>query len=435
MTSATHPHRSLRSGALVATVAGLVLAGLLLVGPAGASESRSCAWVVKADPAGANVLYPDEAAHYWFAAVPLLPGQHLEVRGRYPHSRYFSLTSYDPAVRSADGIADHRIRPDAGSTNPFLWGADRTAAKRSWSVQVQPTDRPATPARNTLYTGSTDGSRSNRVVEVIYRNYRQDRGLQDDGGVGLPSIAVVGPGGTTTLPGCEQPTVPPNDVNETAAQSSPPAPLPATLGTTQPVWRKFYNLPTSAGYAASTPYTGSTVGESLEPLTSQTAPGGFADNPDNKYVATIVDSGISPVVVIRATLPTTPRTYAGQRRMQGGQLRYWSMCSNEFATGRFYDCLVDDEVPVADDGTFTLVVSTAAERPVNARPACGIAWLPMGPAVDTLLIERTMLPAAGFAHSIQAARQGHEREDLGAYYPRTRYTTRAAVERLGCTRS
>jgi hypothetical protein len=118
--------------------------------------------------------------------------------------------------------------------------------------------------------------------------------------------------------------------------------------------------------------------------------------------------------------------------MGGGELRYWSMCSEEFFSGRFYACLVDDQVPLRRDGSFTIMVSTAEQRPANARAACGIAWLPMGPAADTVLIERNMLADPRFRHSIQRARYGHEQQDLGRYYPRTRYLSTAQAEALGC---
>ena len=141
------------------------------------------------------------------------------------------------------------------------------------------------------------------------------------------------------------------------------------------------------------------------------------------------------VAVITGRMPTFPRTYAGQHTMGTGQLRYWSMCSEEFASTRYYGCATDDEVPLGPGRRFTIMVSTAARRPANAVSACGVTWLPAGPAPDTIMIERNMLPGRSFNHSIQAARYGHERADLGAYYPTTRYLTTAAAERLGCTRA
>ncbi len=421
----THPRRP--RALLLALVAGLlpVLVPVLGLGPGAVAETRSCAWVLKVDPAAVNVLFPDEAAHYWTLALPLAPGESLLLSGRYPHSRYFSFTSYDAALRSVDGIADVEIAPDPGSSNPFRPRADRGAARRGYTVRVVSDPVPGTPARNTLYTGSA-------LATVIYRNYRQDRGLGEDGGVGLPRVAVTGPHGTTELPDCDLAEVPDNGLNALLGDASAPAPYPAVLGTSTPQWRKFVNLPTSAAAFATTPATGSAVGDTLAPLTTATGGGGFADNPDNKYVSAVVSSGHAPVVVVRGRMPRFPQTHDGRTTMGRGQLRYWSLCSEEFATGRFYRCLVDDQVPLGPHRRFTVLLSTAADRPANARTGCGIAWLPLGPAPDTVLIERNMLADPGFAHAIQRARPGHEREDLGSYYPRTRYLTTAGAEALGC---
>jgi hypothetical protein len=118
--------------------------------------------------------------------------------------------------------------------------------------------------------------------------------------------------------------------------------------------------------------------------------------------------------------------------MPSSQLRYWSLCTNEFVTERFWGCVMDDQLPLAADRSYTIVVTAAADRPSNARPSCGIAWIPAGPGADTVLIERNMLPAASFHQSIQAARYDHEAQDLGAYYPNAQCATVAQVEKLGC---
>lgn len=417
-------------------VLGVVLPSSATASAPSPVQQRSCAWALAVDPALINVLFPDEAAHYWVLALPLLPGESLTLHGRYPHSRYFSFTSYDPTLRSADGIHDTEITPDPGSTDPFRVGAARTARSRAYTVHVVAGARPKKAAANTLYTGSADGSRSNpALATVIYRDYRQDRGLGDDGGVGLPSVTVNTPLGAVPVPQCPLATVPPNTINQTLADASLTSALPPVVGTSTPQWRKFYNLPTSVGYALTTPFTGEKIGDALSPITTSTPKGGFADNPDNTYISTELSSSHGQVAVITGRMPTYPSTYAGQRTMAGGELRYWSMCSEEFATTRYYGCVNDDEVPLTKGRRFTIMVSTAAQRPTNAKDSCGIAWLPAGPLPDTILIERNMLPSASFTHAIQNARPGHERSDLGAYYPSTRYVTTQQAEKIGCRRS
>src|SRR5437763_1065363 len=121
-------------GALSAAVA--MLAGLAALLAPGASAQSSCGWTVEISGAQANVAFPDQAARYWGAQLPIPPGFHLEVDGQFPHARYISYITYDAATRAIDGIHDAQIAPDSGSINPFVAGADRTASNRSYKVYV-----------------------------------------------------------------------------------------------------------------------------------------------------------------------------------------------------------------------------------------------------------------------------------------------------------
>src|SRR5207245_4278747 len=101
----------------------------------------------------ANAACPDQAARYCVAALPVPPGFHVEVDGQFPHARYISFITYDPATRAIDGIHDTQIAPDAGSVNPFVAGASRTGVSRSYRVYVRNTAVPASGrAPNTVYT-------------------------------------------------------------------------------------------------------------------------------------------------------------------------------------------------------------------------------------------------------------------------------------------
>ncbi len=120
--------------------------------------------------------------------------------------------------------------------------------------------------------------------------------------------------------------------------------------------------------------------------------------------------------------------------MGTGQVRYWSLCENEFASQRVIDCLYDEQVPLGAGGRFTIVMSTPGARPANARAECGVNWMSWGVQPDGLLILRHMLPSVGFAQAIQrVSRVGDEEEVVGDYLPRGRHTTRAAFEARGCS--
>jgi hypothetical protein len=177
--------------------------------------------------------------------------------------------------------------------------------------------------------------------------------------------------------------------------------------------------------------TGTSLYPPIAGATNALPPGGFFDNVNVAYVATFYSGGFGPVVAFTAQAPTTPRTLAGQHRMGSGQVRYWSVCTNNGAT-LVYGCAHDDEVPL-HRRQYRIVISTAANRPSNATASCGVTWLPAGPTPQTVVILRNMLPDPGFSGAIQNARQGTEQQTMGAYYPVGRYyPTVSAFEQTGC---
>jgi hypothetical protein len=201
-----------------------------------------------------------------------------------------------------------------------------------------------------------------------------------------------------------------------------------------PVWHKFTNTVSGVVLAATDHQaTGGTPSSVTSETDARLPSGGLFDNPDNKYVSTTFSRAFGQVLVFRAKAPTFPSTFEGDRVMGSGQLRYWSFCTNAQTTA-YYACKQDDQIPVDDDGYYTIVVSTAAARPRNATEACGVAWVPVGPLSSSLLILRNMLPDPSFAEAIQNASPGTEAATLGEYYPRgTYYATPADFDRRGCS--
>ncbi|MGH2829558.1 MAG: hypothetical protein ACRDJM_03650, partial [Actinomycetota bacterium] len=390
----------------------LFVTGLLALAPGPSPASGpGCAWPAELEPTLVNVLYPDQSARYWVTAIPAAPDTSLVLRGAFPHARYMSFTTYTATAQSIDGIHDARIVPDAGGTNPFFPGADRTAAARGYTVRVVIGNRPAVPQQNTLYTGNEDGSKSARFFLLAYRVFRPDAGRGDAGGVPLPTITVRQPGlGDVALPDCETPAIPPNDVNATIANTDPVAPaLVGYPGLDPPVWHKFYNFAEAGSRSTDNEITGTSLSDEMAPGAMERFPkGGFADNPDNNYIYTFVNRGYRPLVLLRGRLPTTPRTVNGEPVMGSGQLRYWSLCTNHALTQRFYACLTDDQLVTDADGDYRIVISAQQDRPADATPECGNNWLPMGPTNDTVLIMRNMLPDPAFEYSIQQAGYGTE---------------------------
>ena len=153
----------------------------------------------------------------------------------------------------------------------------------------------------------------------------------------------------------------------------------------------------------------------------------------------LVAAAILFLFLLRAKAPTAPTTFGGDSEMGDGDLRYWSVCSNQsFVNTRVNDCLFDEEIPVDRQGFFTVVVSRADDRPRNARAACGIGWLPMADDGDgmfdddvTIVQIRHMLSSSEFPHAIEhVARQREIAEVMADYLPRSRYMQVNEVEAL-----
>lgn len=438
----SHVTLGLRPRQLAAWLATAITAALLTVvgTSAPAHASASCGWTVEFSPAKVNALFPDQFATYWLGALPLPPGGHLEIHGQYPYARYMSFTTYTYQTSAIDGIPDVAIAPDKGSTNPFLAGANRLAKQRNYTVNIVNAKKPASGrVGNTVYLSDPSGAHSmtsTGLAIFVLRIYVPNRGLSNTGGVPLPSLSVVtSTGQKVAIPNCPN-LIPDNPLTKILSTANGIA-SPIALAPATPIWHRFVNLETTEIQSnLENPYT-APLSSLLSNITATKLPtGGFFENPDNKYVSATIDQKYGKVLVLRASAPTTPQTHDGEAAMGTGQLRYWSMCSENLQTTMFFGCVYDEGVPVSGPNRrYTIVVSTPANRPANATAACGVAWMPAGPFSQSLLILRNMLPSPGFAQAVQNVTPGHEKEQMGKYYPVGQYyANKAAFEKLGCQR-
>ena len=100
------------------------------------------------------------------------------------------------------------------------------------------------------------------------------------------------------------------------------------------------------------------------------------------------------------------------------------------------DCLFDEEVPVDEDGYFTIFISKLKDKPRNAIKECGYAWLPIADDGDGVFDEdvaiiqfRHMLADNGFNNSIQSIEnQADIKKVMKDYYPKSRYFMKNQVE-------
>lgn len=413
------------------------------------SGLTTCFWVGTVSPDTFNILFPDSGVTYWIAQFTLPAGARLDLQGEFPHARHMSFNVYDANGQPLDRLNDQLIDPVDGGVNPFRVGAARAAAQRAYGVRVMtralragaPVDD-ATRAQNTVYAGQ-DGN----VVQLWYRIYVPDAGRDAKGGATLPSPTLVRADGSTvsgpelcreivkTDGAVRDIRVPAAVVQEALAL---PGRSPAQPAQAEPKWDAFFN----AGLSASRLLIG-TEHETMRDKQDATRRGGFYSTLDNTYMSMYVDNRLGRVLTMQGKAPTTPRTRAGAATMEAADLRYWSVCKYRSLADTAMDaCLYDEQVPLDANRRFTIVMSKPEDRPANARPECGVAWMPWGIGDGILnphggyLVWRQMMPSPEHApHSIFATRKLHEEAAvLGEHYPQPRYTSRAEFEARGCAK-
>ena len=390
----------------------------------------NCAWLLRSDPDLLNIAFPDEGALYWVAAVPALPGTRLRVEADFPQARYFSFNTYDPALRPTDVLTDYQLDAATGG-NPYRQGG----ATGRYVAYIEPGAVPQARAPNTLYAGQIDllgrVALPNPAWVLLYRVYLPEGSRS--GGVPLPSLHLEAAGQETpiALQACDPlpPQGVPSLLNDLIRNASDPGLLgllPFPLAPDTPELVRFYGLPETLRLLLS-----NAVGFSLplQAITAADTGGGFLSNIDNAYVTTMMSREQGSLYILRAKAPRYARRPT-EAPLGDAQLRYWSLCTNEFVSQRYVGCLYDAQVPVDGEGYFTLVVSDPAQRPANATDAQGIAWLPWGAAYpDSVIIYRHMLPSPHFDEAVQNVPYGTPaREIMGEYLPRIAYCDRATIE-------
>ncbi len=393
-----------------------------------ASAPQDCFWTSVFDEENGNLFYPDTGVNYYLGRVHLPPGAELVLRGRYPHARYTSFNAYDELFRPKFALADPSIRPDRGSTNPFVAGHRRDLARRSYTVRVVPDPAPRKRAPNTVYLGY-DGHPS-FVGNLVYRVYLPDRGRDQFGGTGLPKVSLrLSDGTEIDQPGtCSaQTNQPSTGITETDRRSSTPATFNHTTARPRPSWERFFNVTRTITRQFS---------QDAAEAAGDEQRGGFFSDQKNAYVYAFVAREYGEALVLRGRLPDVPETYDGRRIFERAPLRYWSLCNGSVQPYGVTDtigCVHDEQVQTDRRGWFTIVLSTPEHRPANARRSCGVTWMPWGLRSNAALIMRNQLPSRWFGQAIQRVTEpGTEREVMGEYLPRGRYTSTASFERRGC---
>lgn len=414
---------------------------------AGIPGERTCFWAkgpYSGDPY-LNVAWPDTNTYYWGARFTMPEGSKLRIEGQFAHSRYTSYASYDDRGQPVESLADYLIEPLPGHSNPALHGADRSASKRSYAIEVLNGDQRDTNRVEGFYN---EGAKSKTIAApknggsqqvLILRIYTPDKGRGITGGVPLPAPVLTLTDGKE-LRGAAACTA--LDANQLLRTQ------PDAFGMPIPRYRELLSLPgkpdTHPATRPSTWYAqfdrkqfeGIFTGEvgNFERKSE-----GFYPTVDNQYIRTFINRKFGPVYVLRGKLPVTPKTMNGEPRMdvKDADMRYWSLCSQRGASNTtVLKCLNDEEMVINKNRDYIVAFSRAADRPRTAYPECGINWLPIPDDGDGMfdpdqgnMMIRNMLARPDFAHSIQKIKKtGEEREVMGPYLPSGSYMTKDMFE-------
>lgn len=407
----------------------------------------NCFWAGTVSPQTHNILFPDKGVMYWATQFRLPEGAKLVLDGQFPHARHMSFSSYVQGT-PVDRINDLLIPPVVGASNPFIPGARRDTEQRAYRVNV--VERPFTASQPMDDAQRAPGDlyvpKGKTPHQLYYRVYVPDEGRDVRGGVSLPEPHLTLADGKT-LSGAQlcQAIVEPqgllNDVHLAADKLKPfynlsKASSPYHPAQPQPYWNAFFNpLLSASALLLGTPFEG------MRAQMDVTRRGGYFSTLDNTYMSTYIDKRFGDVLVLQAKAPTTPQTLAGSAVMQSAQLRYWSLCKYRSLSDTAVDsCLYDEQVPTDKAGEYTIVISSAAKRPINAKAECGVAWMDWGSVGDGIgnpdggfLLFRHMMPAADFKQSLfDTKKLGDEASVLGEYFPDSRYLSKAQFEQRGC---
>lgn len=411
-------------------------------------------------------LWPDTQSTYFLSRFALPVGSTLTLRGPFPHARYFGYALYKAQggtfVSTGEALVGKAITPDPGSVNPFVVGNSRLSEPRDYTLSIVAQDPPKDAKDrmpNTLYAG-TDGGE----LQMVMRIYLSDQGRDGAGwgpwatgtaqrglpvlegtladGTRLDGEAAVAAFGRPTEGGTSQPFTAKQWEAMVNDKGNDPALDPATAPARQvPRWEKYWSIPYSIVGAFKSPEDQAKI-----PYAGAMDAGGDAET---QYMIVQLSRKFGPIFVTRGKLPSFPDTYAGAAGqglevMPEAQTQYFSIVSAEAApSGQIVDGLIDMQIPVDKDGTYTIVYSRAEDRPANATPENGVAWIewsPRGEGIDGpgnrtdfgMLMMRIMAPSADWPESpANVTKPGDEEKIMGAYYPKGEYMTKEAFEALG----
>lgn len=400
-----------------------------------------------------HAYFPDPHCTYIIPASVFVPfGHKVIIEGEFPYSRFFDIQMSPPFNPESYyyakqfgapevPIVDVDIDPLPGHSNPFKPNADRKSVKRSYKVTFEmkigngydiesgyrePLYRKAGNTRYASaiqyqgplgYKNITGGHKRGKWDDstIWIRYYAPDKDKNALGGVGLPKMHYE------TKEGKSYYIVSKNKLNLEAKlnktfpvrKNGPKAPL-------NPFEQKDFgwlrDLDIFHGgiaviYANVGKNSPAEKAEGRALVKGIAAKGGDLPQPNNSlssnsrvpyisYLGRGLALEDNYVAVITGKLPTYPKTISGNKKMDVGQVRYFSLTyypEPDFLKvddiGTPYSSIMDEEMNLNENGMYTIVYSKPNQKPSNwdnatinwqnfgsvGRGGITIRWLSIGP--------------------------------------------------------
>lgn len=327
--------------------------------------------------------FPDTNTLVYQAPYSASPLHDTVIRGEAPQARYWSFAILDQARREIANLSDDEILVAGDGSYEVRVAFD--CEGQGNCLQTKDAPAPVAPER------------------IFYRLYVPD--TDDTGGVGLPQLsyeARTGPDVAVGVPvehgtctdaylGATEPLVVGSELSEALASPSGLEPAVVTPGADPAPQRN-----QGTGYYQVEMLRGTVPDEVVDAVQSVRGQGGFGATQDNAYL-TFGYNMRQGNVVMTAKAPTYRKqhdTAANANGVDDGteQVRYWSLCTTQ--ESRPVDCLRDENVVLAGDGSFDVVIAPDCTGLPNCLRAGKLSTA--GQAAVGILLYRNLLASDGF---------------------------------------
>lgn len=349
-----------------------------------------CNWLFESDAQTANVAYPDTNAVYWVTALPdsIPSGDKIEIASNSAAARYFSFSIYNENGKAESSAYDAEI-----------FGASATPANlvqpgQPYTLSVIYSAL-ASSSGTTLVANPTDISTRHPFHKfMLYRQYLPTNGSADFGN--LPVLTYVAKSGTR---------IPLANTPDQASCNTILNNIHALLSGT-------------ASGSSSSSSGGLSPAPAVKPpsMTIYPLTLGRFQNLDVRYMNEKTNDTLGDMLIIRGKAPTFASSSTSP------QVRYWSICSDEFhAPRRVVDCMPDKDAIIGADGYYNVIIA------VNTPPSgyqAQFNYLPWGADAFGEPIYRQLLASPSFSQSINNnGLSVLPSLTMGVYYPDSTYCT------------